>query len=37
MCFSAVCGDVMTMPGLPRIPSTGKIDPDDKGRVVGLF
>jgi formate--tetrahydrofolate ligase len=33
----AVCGDVMTMPGLPKVPSADKIDIDDQGRVVGLF
>jgi formate--tetrahydrofolate ligase len=32
-----VCGDVMTMPGLPKVPSAEKIDLDDDGKVVGLF
>ena len=32
-----VCGDIMTMPGLPKIPSADHIDIDEKGRVVGLF
>jgi formate--tetrahydrofolate ligase len=32
-----VCGDIMTMPGLPRVPSADKIDLDSKGKVVGLF
>ena len=32
-----VCGDVMTMPGLPKVPSADKIDIDAEGRVVGLF
>ena len=32
-----VCGDIMTMPGLPKIPSAEKIDIDDSGVVVGLF
>jgi formate--tetrahydrofolate ligase len=31
-----ICGDVMTMPGLPKIPSADKIDLVD-GKVVGLF
>ena len=31
-----VCGDIMTMPGLPRVPSANAIDLVD-GRVVGLF
>jgi formate--tetrahydrofolate ligase len=32
-----ICGDVMTMPGLPKVPSAEKIDLDDDGKVVGLF
>jgi formate--tetrahydrofolate ligase len=32
-----VCGDVMTMPGLPAVPSAERIDIDVAGRVVGLF
>jgi formate--tetrahydrofolate ligase len=32
-----VCGDVMTMPGLPKVPSSDKIDIDSQGRVIGLF
>jgi formate--tetrahydrofolate ligase len=32
-----VCGDIMTMPGLPKIPSAEKIDIDENGTVVGLF
>jgi formate--tetrahydrofolate ligase len=31
-----VCGDIMTMPGLPKVPSSERIDLVD-GRVVGLF
>jgi formate--tetrahydrofolate ligase len=31
-----ICGDIMTMPGLPKVPSASKIDLVD-GRVVGLF
>ena len=31
-----VCGDVMTMPGLPKVPSAEKIDLTDDGKVVGL-
>ncbi len=30
-------GDVMTMPGLPRVPSAEVIDIDAEGRIVGLF
>jgi formate--tetrahydrofolate ligase len=32
-----VCGDIMTMPGLPKIPSSEHIDIDTLGKVVGLF
>jgi formate--tetrahydrofolate ligase len=32
-----VCGEVMTMPGLPKVPSAEKIDLDADGKVVGLF
>jgi formate--tetrahydrofolate ligase len=31
-----ICGDIMTMPGLPKLPSANKIDLVD-GKVVGLF
>jgi formate--tetrahydrofolate ligase len=32
-----VCGDIMTMPGLPKVPSAERIDLDAEGKVVGLF
>lgn len=32
-----VCGDIMTMPGLPKIPAAVKIDLDEHGRITGLF
>ena len=32
-----VCGDIMTMPGLPKIPAAEKIDLDADGNIVGLF
>jgi formate--tetrahydrofolate ligase len=32
-----VCGDVMTMPGLPKHPTANVIDVDDAGRIQGLF
>ncbi len=32
-----VCGDMMTMPGLPLVPSAAAIDVDDNGTVSGLF
>ena len=32
-----VCGDIMTMPGLPKAPSSERIDLDENGKVVGLF
>jgi len=31
-----ICGDVMTMPGLPKVPSAEHIDIDEAGRIVGL-
>ena len=33
----ALTGDVMTMPGLPKVPSAEKIDVDEHGRISGLF
>ena len=32
-----ICGDVMTMPGLPKVPAAQAIDVDDDGTIVGLF
>ncbi len=32
-----ICGDIMTMPGLPRVPSAANIDILPDGKVVGLF
>jgi formate--tetrahydrofolate ligase len=32
-----ICGDIMTMPGLPKVPAAERIDLTDDGRVVGLF
>jgi len=32
-----ICGDVMTMPGLPKVPAANNIDVDDSGRITGLF
>lgn len=32
-----VCGDIMTMPGLPRVPAANSIAIDEKGQVAGLF
>jgi len=32
-----VCGDILTMPGLPAVPSSNAIDIDEEGRIVGLF
>jgi formate--tetrahydrofolate ligase len=32
----AVCGDIMTMPGLPRRPASNEIGLDDDGNIVGL-
>ena len=33
----AVCGDILTMPGLPRVPAAETIGLDAAGRIVGLF
>lgn len=33
----ATCGDIMTMPGLPKVPSAERIDVDSTGRISGLF
>ena len=30
-------GDIMTMPGLPKLPAAEKIDVDENGRITGLF
>ena len=32
-----ICGDIMTMPGLPKVPSSVAIDVDESGKIVGLF
>ncbi|MDE2145851.1 MAG: formate--tetrahydrofolate ligase [Burkholderiales bacterium] len=31
-----ICGDVMTMPGLPKVPAAERMDLDAQGRIVGL-
>jgi formate--tetrahydrofolate ligase len=33
----AICGEVMTMPGLPKVPAADSIDVGPDGRIVGLF
>ncbi|HQA16681.1 MAG TPA: formate--tetrahydrofolate ligase [Candidatus Avimonas sp.] len=33
----AITGDIMTMPGLPKVPAAEKIDIDESGRITGLF
>lgn len=33
----ASTGDIMTMPGLPKLPAANKIDVDSDGKIVGLF
>ena len=32
-----ICGEIMTMPGLPRVPAAEAIHIDDQGRIEGLF
>src|SRR3984893_4959880 len=36
-CVVAVGGDIMTMPGLPRVPAADSIDVGPDGKIVGLF
>jgi formate--tetrahydrofolate ligase len=33
----AICGDIMTMPGLPKVPAADAIDVSPDGKIVGLF
>ena len=33
----AIAGDIMTMPGLPKVPAAERIDIDDNGKITGLF
>jgi formate--tetrahydrofolate ligase len=33
----AICGEIMTMPGLPRVPAADAIDVKPQGQIVGLF
>jgi len=33
----AICGDILTMPGLPKNPAADQIDIDAQGMIVGLF
>jgi formate--tetrahydrofolate ligase len=33
----AICGEIMTMPGLPKVPAAQSIDVGADGRIVGLF
>ena len=33
----ALTGDIMTMPGLPKIPAAENIDVDENGKISGLF
>ena len=32
-----ICGDIMPMPGLPKVPAANNIDVDSDGRITGLF
>jgi formate--tetrahydrofolate ligase len=32
-----ICGDIMTMPGLPKVPAANNIDINSDGRITGLF
>jgi len=33
----AICGEIMTMPGLPRVPAAETIRLNDEGQIEGLF
>jgi formate--tetrahydrofolate ligase len=33
----AICGEILTMPGLPKVPAADSIDVEPDGRIVGLF
>ncbi len=33
----AICGSIMTMPGLPKVPAAERIDVDEHGKISGLF
>ncbi|MBQ7053176.1 MAG: formate--tetrahydrofolate ligase [Clostridia bacterium] len=33
----ALTGDIMTMPGLPKVPAAENIDVDENGKIIGLF
>jgi formate--tetrahydrofolate ligase len=33
----AICGEIMTMPGLPKVPSSERIMLNDAGYIEGLF
>jgi formate--tetrahydrofolate ligase len=33
----AICGEIMTMPGLPKLPAADSIDVNAQGQIVGLF
>ena len=33
----AICGEIMTMPGLPRVPAANNIELTEDGRITGLF
>ena len=35
--IGALTGDIMTMPGLPKVPAAEKIVVDETGRIIGLF
>jgi formate--tetrahydrofolate ligase len=33
----AICGDILTMPGLPKSPAAERIDIGDDGKISGIF
>ena len=32
-----ICGEIMTMPGLPKVPAANSIEVNAEGKIVGLF
>jgi formate--tetrahydrofolate ligase len=32
-----ICGEIITLPGLPRVPAANSIEVNTEGRIVGLF
>ena len=35
--ITVLLGDIMTMPGLPKVPAAESIDIDENGEIIGIF